>query len=66
LEKYYRLCQLEKYMTTGFVEQFHQDHDVKNILAGWWVEDKRFFANNAGLYIDKSKRSLYLCHGFDV
>jgi hypothetical protein len=47
-------------MTTRFVEKFKQDHDVKNILACWWVEDKIFFSKNDGLYIMKNLRDPYI------
>ena len=66
LEKYYSLHQLEKYMITGCVEQFDQDNDSKKILAGWWVEDKRFFAKNGGVYTMTNLRHIYIYENYMV
>jgi hypothetical protein len=60
LKNYYRLQQPEKYMITRFMEKFHQDHDVRKILACWWVEDKIFFAKNDGLYTMTNLRNPYI------
>jgi hypothetical protein len=35
-------------MIIFFVEIVHQYNGIKNILVGWWVEDKRVFGKNDG------------------
>jgi enoyl-CoA hydratase/carnithine racemase len=47
-------------MIIGFVEQFHQGNDIKEILEIWWVENKRFFAKSDGLYRMTNLRDPYI------
>jgi hypothetical protein len=60
LEKYYRFHQLEKYLIICFVEKFHWENDIKNILVGWWVEDNIFLAKNDGAYTMTNLRDSYM------
>ena len=59
LEKYYRMLQHEFYLPTSFVEQFHYLHDIKKILMSWWLDDKRFFVKNDGVYAMTNSRYPY-------
>jgi hypothetical protein len=52
-------------MIKSFVERFHQDNDVKKILAGWWVEDKIFYPKSDGLYTMTTLRDPYI-YVFDL
>ena len=36
-------------MIMGFVKHSHMDHGLRNMLSGWWVEDKIFFGKIDGV-----------------
>jgi hypothetical protein len=60
LKKYNKLLQPKVYMMKVIVEQFNQEHDRKNILSSWWVENKRFFWKVDGIYSITNLRESYV------